>query len=217
MPTAFPSTLYYQTLGLDPPFLAVHSSRTQRPSDADIKIAYRNALLRAHPDKNREDAQNVGGHKGSDGVSRPTAPTKQGAGYTVDDVLEAYRVLSVKASRDEYDRYLSSASNSLTTNGATTGGGGVEGNDKKRDDFILGLEVLDLGEDFEEVIASNGGDEEELEWVRACRCGEDRGFRIKEEELEDAVQSGAGNEVVVGCVGCSLWVRVGFGVEEDGG
>ena len=48
---------------------------------------------------------------------------------------------------------------------------------------------------------------------RACRCGADKGFMILEEELEDAEGRGE-KEVLVGCEGCSLWVRVGFDVEE---
>jgi diphthamide biosynthesis protein 4 len=52
-----------------------------------------------------------------------------------------------------------------------------------------------------------------MEWTRACRCGMEKGYTILEEELEDAEQRGEG-EVLVGCEGCSLWVRVGFGVED---
>jgi diphthamide biosynthesis protein 4 len=40
-------------------------------------------------------------------------------------------------------------------------------------------------------------------------------LEVREEDLEDAGEEG---EVVVGCRGCSLWLRVLFGVveEEDG-
>ncbi|KAK7179713.1 hypothetical protein DPSP01_001342 [Paraphaeosphaeria sporulosa] len=58
-----------------------------------------------------------------------------------------------------------------------------------------------------------GGEEGEMEWTRACRCGAEKGFRIRERELEDAEGRGE-KEVLVGCEGCSLWVRVGFDVEE---
>ena len=53
----------------------------------------------------------------------------------------------------------------------------------------------------------------QMQWTRACRCGAEAGFRILESELEDAEGRGE-KEVLVGCEGCSLWVRVGFDVEE---
>ncbi|KAF1971215.1 hypothetical protein BU23DRAFT_556234 [Bimuria novae-zelandiae CBS 107.79] len=64
---------------------------------------------------------------------------------------------------------------------------------------------------------TNGREGEEgpggIEWTRGCRCGAEKGFRIQERELEDAEARGE-TEVLVGCEGCSLWVRVGFDVEE---
>jgi diphthamide biosynthesis protein 4 len=58
-----------------------------------------------------------------------------------------------------------------------------------------------------------GDGDGQMEWTRSCRCGAEKGFRILEEELEDAEKRGE-KEVLVGCEGCSLWVRVGFEVEE---
>jgi diphthamide biosynthesis protein 4 len=68
-------------------------------------------------------------------------------------------------------------------------------------------------------------------WIKSCfRCGDPQGFIVTEQDLEDCIQrletsGGAGRkvggmddreaEVLVGCGGCSLWVRVGFCVEED--
>ena len=51
-------------------------------------------------------------------------------------------------------------------------------------------------------------------WFRGCRCGEERGFEVSAGDLEDGLGEG---EVVVGCRGCSLWLRVVFGVVEDKG
>lgn len=116
------------------------------------------------------------------------------------------------------------------------GDGAAEGG--KGHDFVLGLEQLDLS-DFEVVegdvgvvslvstpdsVGSAGlGDGREgsvrdggSEWVRGCRCGAGKGFRILEYELERASRRGE-KEVLVGCEGCSLWVRVGFDVEEEDG
>lgn len=56
-------------------------------------------------------------------------------------------------------------------------------------------------------------EQNEMQWTRPCRCGAEKGFRILESELESAEARGE-REVLVGCEGCSLWVRVGFDVEE---
>ncbi|BFZ63633.1 Diphthamide biosynthesis protein 4 [Saitoella coloradoensis] len=47
-------------------------------------------------------------------------------------------------------------------------------------------------------------------WFYVCRCGEDdgQGYTITEEDLEEGRD-------VVGCAGCSLWVRVAYEVVED--
>lgn len=174
---------YYQILGLGAPSTG---SPSARPQSAELRRAYRNALLKAHPDK--KAATSAGAHTVR--------------GYTVDDVKEAYRVLDDLRSRAEYDNWVLRNPQVLHANVD----GGNEGGQTLSADFVLGLDVLDLG-DFEEQ------DGEEGEWTRACRCGDDKGFRILEVDLEDAEQRGE-KEVLVGCVGCSLWVRVGFDVEE---
>ena len=48
-------------------------------------------------------------------------------------------------------------------------------------------------------------------WYRICRCGDDRGFLIREQDLEEAEDDG---EICVGCRGCSLWLKVLFAVVE---
>lgn len=75
------------------------------------------------------------------------------------------------------------------------------------------MDLEDLSED---------GNEDGGVWFRGCRCGDERGFLVTEEDLErgvDAENEGKGTtgrgEVVVGCRGCSLWVRVVFAVQDD--
>lgn len=58
-------------------------------------------------------------------------------------------------------------------------------------------------------------DEGEGVWYLGCRCGEERGYVVREGDLE-RVEGLGEREIVVGCCGCSLWVRVGFGVVEGG-
>lgn len=55
-------------------------------------------------------------------------------------------------------------------------------------------------------------DEKGQMWYSECRCGDQRGFVVQEGDLEAAEEFG---EVEVQCGGCSLWMRVQFGVEGE--
>lgn len=176
---------YYHILGLSSLGLSA------RPKSAELRRAYRNALLAAHPDKKTTTTASA------------SASEQAVRGDSVDDVREAYRVLDEHASRAEYDNWV--LRNPHVLQGTAENKAGER--QTLSADFILGLDVLDLS-DFEE--RESG---EEVEWTRACRCGDQMGFRILEVDLVDAEQRGE-KEVLVGCGGCSLWVRVGFDVEE---
>ncbi|KAH7401828.1 diphthamide biosynthesis protein 4 [Phaeosphaeria sp. MPI-PUGE-AT-0046c] len=194
---------YYATLNLS-------ASSSDEHTSQDLRRAYKLSLLAAHPDKN----------------SNSTSPQQQQ--HTIDQIKEAYAVLSDERNKAEYDNYLRLHPELIGQNS------GPAGREIEKE-FLMGLEVLDLS-DFDVLdpgfTFSNptptqaGGSEEEMEveveierngqmeWTRACRCGDEKGYVILEEELEDAENRGE-SEVLVGCGGCSLWVRVGFGVEED--
>lgn len=201
---------YYHILGLDAP---VWGSK-QHVSVAEMRRGYKLALLAAHPDKSAI----AGKAKGV---------------YTVDDVKEAYSILASEKNKAEYDTWLLHHGGTLRVGGQGLGAAARE----PSTDFLLGLEVLDLS-DFDILepstspspspspstshptptsTANSSTDtpvvERGMQWTRPCRCGMDQGFRIAEEELEDAEARGE-TEVLVGCEGCSLWVRVGFDVEE---
>ena len=175
---------YYQILGLNAP---KPGSSSNRHTAAELRRAYRNALLAAPPDKKSESIETA---------------------HSVDDVKEAYLVLGNAKDRTEYENWVLRNPHILHTE---TRIDGDDGGQTLSQDFILGLELLDLS-DFEEQ-ESGGEGSDEGEWTRPCRCGDEKGFRILEEDLEDAEQRGE-KEVLVGCGGCSLWVRVGFDVEE---
>ena len=193
---------YYSILGLNAPSPASSGPNSM----AEIRRAYKLALLAAHPDK-----------------QSAVAPG-QARGYTVDEVKEAYTILADQKSRVEYNDWILRNPNIMQR-------GQGQGLQAPSSDFVLGLELLDLS-DFDvldpnysfsqppsdtpsnpNTNTAEDGDAQ-MEWTRACRCGADRGFRILEEELEDAEVRGE-KEVLVGCEGCSLWVRVGFEVEES--
>ncbi|KAF2831969.1 hypothetical protein CC86DRAFT_377211 [Ophiobolus disseminans] len=195
---------YYNILGLITPQPRTSSDT----SSAELRRAYKLALLAAHPDK------------------QTTAPA-QARGYTVDEVREAYTVLADPQSKADYDNWI------LRNPSMIVKGGENQRLQEPSSDFVLGLELLDLS-DFDVLdpeyefsqppegsassihVGGGGGGAEgegQMEWTRACRCGEEQGYRILEEELGEAEERGEA-EVLVGCGGCSLWVRVGFGVEE---
>lgn len=173
---------------LDLPSPSPITLRKQPVSAEEIKRAYRTALLRCHPDKNS-----------SGGV---TELGDKGALYTVDDIVEAYKVLSCLDKRREYDRALALL---VARDQADDPKRSMRGVAPAPDT----LDLDDLPYDSEAGI-----------WYRPCRCGAERGFSITEKELEGEAESG---EVLVGCKGCSLWIRVLFRVvdeeeqeEEDG-
>lgn len=171
---------YYATLNLAASF------SSSDISSQDLRRAYKLALLSAHPDKNNN-----------------ASSTQQQ--HTIDQIKEAYAVLSDAGRKAEYDNYLRLHPEIIGNSSA------VGSNGEVTNDFLLGLEVLDLS-DFDVLdpgfkfsnptpitpaSASTGdGDEEmeveveierngQMEWTRACRCGDERGYVILEEELED--------------------------------
>lgn len=228
---------HYSVLGLSP-------SAAQSPSfQKELRRAYKVALLGAHPDKKRstgttDGAQNADG-AGATANERETEREKgKEASCTVDDVKEALAVLSDSTRRAEFERWLRVSGKG---EGGSEDGGkkgedfwlGLESLDLS--DFEAGMPFVRMGEDGgdsrlggdegegegervdgEEDGGEEEGEEEEEEqmtWTRKCRCGDEQGFRILERELEEAERRGE-REVLVGCEGCSLWVRVGFDVEE---
>jgi diphthamide biosynthesis protein 4 len=112
--------------------------------------------------------------------------------YTIDEITIAYRVLSDTTTRGSYDQ-------SLLTSARKTS--------KLDEDGALACEVVDLDE--------LTYDDNEHIWHRGCRCGQNKGFSVTEHQLEHAIDEGE-REVVTGCGGCSLRIRVLFGVVDGG-
>lgn len=170
----------------------------------ELRQAYKRALLHHHPDKQKKKK------KPQESTSSPTT-YPPAAAATIDEITEAYRVLGNASERAKYDVELRKWK--------------MMNNRHHQADVIIttrhtGMEIVDLEDlDFEV-----GGLENENEndatatatatgiWKRACRCGSIPAFVVTEAELEKSADEG---ELVTGCKGCSLWLKVMFTVDDD--
>ncbi|QGA20344.1 hypothetical protein EYB26_008046 [Talaromyces marneffei] len=133
--------------------------------------------------------------KSSPSPSPAPASREQSNTYTVDDITNAYKVLFDPVLRAEYDRRLILQRKKVV--------------EKSEDvSFHTGLEIVDLEDLIEQDDEATGSSS----WYRGCRCGDKKGFIVTEDELEAEAQHG---EILVGCRGCSLWIKVLFAVEDD--
>lgn len=171
----------------------------------ELRQAYKRALLHHHPDKQKKK-------KPQESTSSPTT-YPAAAAATIDEITEAYRVLGNSSERAKYDVELRKWK--MMNN---------QHHHHEADVIITtrhtGMEIVDLEElDFE-----GGGLENEKSasatatatatgiWKRACRCGSIPAFVVTEAELEKFADEG---ELVTGCKGCSLWLKVMFTVDDD--
>ncbi|KAH0541645.1 hypothetical protein FGG08_003876 [Glutinoglossum americanum] len=116
--------------------------------------------------------------------------------HTIDEITLAFKTLSDPTTRAEYDLRLSLEQPTAPHPLARLEGSG--------DSFRSGLETVDL-DDLE-------FDEEHEAWHRSCRCGDERGFSVSGDQLAEEAING---EIITGCRGCSLWLRVQFEVLEE--
>jgi diphthamide biosynthesis protein 4 len=180
---------FYQILAL--PFTG---SSATTPSKQQIKLAYHKALLKHHPDKAGAVARETG--LGSTSTANTLVSGDSRGPYTIDQITTAYKTISDPVLRAEYDR-------SLRLDRLK-----VAEREKTGDVFHTGLEIVDL-----EDLACDEGHDGDV-WYRGCRCGDERGFSVTEEDLEREAEHG---EIVIGCRGCSLWLKILFAVKGDEG
>ncbi|CCC71365.1 hypothetical protein NCAS_0H00550 [Naumovozyma castellii] len=152
------------------------------PSDAsqqDIKRAYKERLLNIHPDKSSSSAD---------------SPPPTISHVTVNQIQEAYRILSKPESRTKYDMELLETFKKL---GYTNNGDGLDAYSLDNFEF----------------------DEDHLSYHMACpRCKTHKGFDFTEDTLEEYGQErpdGEGFQVLAQCNSCSLWLKVNFDVADD--
>ncbi|KAK8049492.1 hypothetical protein PG994_011222 [Apiospora phragmitis] len=202
----------FEILALSPQSLQGQDPPTVSKS---VKQAYRRALLKYHPDKNPQAAAAKDSNSSSSGGATKAQPPQPAALYTVDQITHAYTVLSDTKQRREYTRSLQTRTTTTTHTSSTTtssSSSSRNGNNTTRSqhsqqhhEFKTGVETVDL---------------DDLSWdgkrgmyYRSCRCGQKRGFRFREDDLEE---SGEDGELMVECSGCSLSLKVLFEeVTED--
>jgi DnaJ-class molecular chaperone len=135
--------------------------------------------------------------KANTNLTLKSPPSATQPKFSIDQISTAYTTLCDTRKRREYDRELK-ARNSRSGNENGNGW-----NEERK--FKAGVEAVDL-DDLEH-------DESQGIWYRGCRCGDESGYEVRESDLE----AGEGDaEVLVGCRGCSLWLRVLFAVVQDG-
>lgn len=167
----------------------------------ELRQAYKRALLHHHPDKQKKK-------KPQESTSSPTT-YPPAAAATIDEITEAYRVLGNASERAKYDVELRKWKM-------------MNNQHLQEADVVIatrhtGMEIVDLEDlDFEGGGLENEKNEKDATatgiWKRACRCGSIPAFVVTEAELEKSADEG---ELVTGCKGCSLWLKVMFTVDDD--
>ncbi|KAK4220105.1 hypothetical protein QBC37DRAFT_1606 [Rhypophila decipiens] len=182
-----------------------HAQGGASSSNQLIKRAYRRALLSHHPDKQQKHPQAT---KSFPQRAKSSSETDSEYKYTIDQISQAYAILSSPSQRATYDRQLKLLHlNQTTTNGSSQDGTPTTIYEVSK----TGIENVDLDDlEFEQQQEDEGS--EETKWYRPCRCGNPRGYLFAESDLEEASDLG---ELMVGCADCSLWLRVHFAVLEE--
>ncbi|KAK1752490.1 hypothetical protein QBC47DRAFT_388638 [Echria macrotheca] len=182
---------HYEILNLPRPLDSLNLSPDQ--TSHFIKQAYRRALLAHHPDKKGTFPSFTKPKPKPATTSTSTSTGTTTTTYTVDQITQAYTTLSNDKTRADYDRQLRSETTPSQSSSSPN--------------FQTGLETLDLDDlSYRDTVYGKG------EWYRACRCGNKRGFIVGEDDLDENEELG---ELIVGCVDCSLWLRVQFAILED--
>jgi len=109
--------------------------------------------------------------------------------HSIDQITTAYKTLIDPKARSEYDRQRALKLLTTTTVSPTS---------------HPGLEMVDLDD-------LSYDDQEDI-WYSSCRCGRERAYIFSESELEASAELG---EIITGCQGCSLWLRVTFAMAEN--
>ncbi|KAG0668392.1 Diphthamide biosynthesis protein 4 [Maudiozyma exigua] len=161
-------------------------SVTSQSTLQEIKQAYKELLLNTHPDK-----------------IQPHKSNKINKIHSLDDIKEAYRILSDELLRKQYDT-------DLLEDG------------KKRGIYKFGDGVDEVSLDtFETVETDDNNDSDVWHYHRRCpRCQVADGFKLDDDLLEEfAVPSENRDDgmyqVLIQCDSCSLWLKVQFFAADE--
>ncbi len=155
----------------------------------EITSAYRRTLLHHHPDKANTSA--VAEQSLSKDI--PAA-----AKYSVDTICLARNILISPSQRREYDQKLLNDKVLFEDNAST------------QPEYALLTPIAVEALDLDEMVYSD----HTQTWTRPCRCGNTQAFEVSEQDLTEE-STGEIGELVVGCGGCSLHVRIAFKAAEE--
>lgn len=148
-----------------------------------VKKAYRRALLKHHPDKQAQTSS-------TDNATASSATLAQH--FTVDQITEAYNVLSDGQQRRKYTRTLRQQTKATSSSSTSAN---VPRRSKSK---TAQVETVDLDD-----MSWSG---KRRLYYHACRaCGKARGFTVREDEVEDEDED---FELRVGCSGCEKELKV---------
>lgn len=163
--------------------------------------AYRRALLKHHPDR---QAQKTDENAAATSDSSSASNGNSSQHFTVDQITEAYTVLSDAKKRREYTRTLRAQTKTTSSSSAH-----IKTKRRQRS-RSSGVDTIVLDDDM-------SWDGKRRLYYRACDgCGKARGFSVREDEIED--DSEEDFEMILECAGCekSLRVLVPALADEDG-
>lgn len=156
-----------------------------------VKKAYRRALLKHHPDKQPQTSAE------DDAFS--SASREQH--FTVDQITEAYNVLSDKQKRQKYTRTLR-AQTKATFSARTS----TNRRPSRKSKTTIEVETVDLDD-----LSWSG---KRRMYYRACQgCGKARGFTLREDDIDDENED---YELTIECSGCDKVLTVTIPALTDG-
>lgn len=162
--------------------------------------AYRRALLKHHPDR---QAQNTDENAAATSDSSSASNKSSSQHFTVDQITEAYTVLSDAKKRREYTRTLRSQTKTTVSSGA------YANTKRRRKSRASGTDILVLDDDM-------SWDGKRKLYYHACDgCGKARGFSLKEDEIDDDSEEDL--ELTLQCVGCEESLKVLVPALDDEG